>query len=136
MAQRVASPVPQTQPQLPQLVGSCLRSASQPSLANPLQLAYSPVQRPMAQVPLSEQVEVAFGKSHGEHPGTRQPTLGSVSDTHRALHPFVPEGQAPSVNASTFVDSEHEAKDARIPAQIQATAHPRPSQRPVRERLR
>jgi hypothetical protein len=89
----------------------------------------------MAQVPLSEQVDVAFGKSHGEHPGTRQPTLGSVSDTHRALHALVPAGQMPSVNPSTFVDSEHEATDASDPTKMQATLNLRPSQRPVRERL-
>jgi hypothetical protein len=87
-------------------------------------------------VPLSEQVEVALGKSHGVQPGTRQPTLGSVSDTHRALHAFVPAGHVPSVNWSTLVDSEHEAIDARAPNHAQAEAHLRPSQRPVPERLR
>jgi hypothetical protein len=132
IAQRVASPVPQTQPQVPQLVGSCFTSASQPSLAIPLQSAVSPIQPPIAQVPLSEQAEVAFGKSQGEHPGTRQPTLGSVSDTHRALQAFVPAGHVPSMNLSTFVDSEHEATDPRQPRDMQAAAH-RPSQRPVRE---
>jgi hypothetical protein len=39
MAHRLASRVPQMQPQLPQLVGSCFESASQPSLAIPLQSA-------------------------------------------------------------------------------------------------
>lgn len=89
----------------------------------------------MAQVPLSEQVEVAFGKSHGVHPGTRHPTLGAVSDTHRALHAFMPAGQVPSVNRSTF-DSEQEATDNRAPNETQAAAHLRPSQRRVRDRLR
>jgi hypothetical protein len=84
----------------------------------------------MAQVPLSEQVEVALGKSHGEQPGTRQPTLGSVSETHRELHAFVPSGQMPSMKPSTFVDSEHEATDAKRLKDMKAVAH----RRPVRER--
>lgn len=121
--QRVASPVPQVQPQVPQLVGSCFTSASQPSLAIPLQLAKSVAQSPMAHVPLSEQVAAAFGKSHGVHPGTRQPTLGAVSDTHRPLHAFVPAGHTPSVNWSTF-DSEQEGADDRTKKETQA-AHPR-----------
>ena len=80
----------------------------------------------MAHVPFSEQVAAAFGKSHGVQPGTRHPTLGAVSDTHRLLHAFVPAGHTPFVNWSTF-DSEHEGADDRTPKQMKA-AHPRPSQ--------
>ena len=85
-------------------------------------------------VPRSEHAAVAFGKSHGVQPGTRHPTLGSVSDTHRPLQAFVPAGHTPSVNWSMF-DSEHEGADDRTLNQRQV-AHPRPSQFRTRDTFR